>query len=82
MGFAIQNNPAEAGENEVLKLLENSYWFIIYIYRYVYCGAFFMLIGMLSVSYYFKKFLIDELEIAIKKVKEVAGGRFILQNKS
>ena len=25
MGFAIQNNPAEAGENEVLKLLENSY---------------------------------------------------------
>ena len=25
MGFAIRNNPAEAGENEVLKLLENSY---------------------------------------------------------
>lgn len=25
MGFAIQNNPAEAGENEILKLLENSY---------------------------------------------------------
>ena len=25
MGFAIQNNPAEARENEVLKLLENSY---------------------------------------------------------
>ncbi len=25
MGFAIQNNPAEASENEVLKLLENSY---------------------------------------------------------
>ena len=35
---------------------------------------FFMLIALLSVSYYFKRFLIDELEIAIKKVKDVAGG--------
>ena len=34
----------------------------------------FMLIALLSVSYYFKKFLIDELEIAIRKVKDVAGG--------
>ncbi len=37
-------------------------------------APFFMLIALLSVSYYFKKFLIDELEIAIRKVKDVAGG--------
>ena len=37
-------------------------------------APFFMLIALLSVSYYFKKFLIDELEIAIKKVKDVADG--------
>ncbi|MHB8232374.1 MAG: methyl-accepting chemotaxis protein [bacterium] len=37
-------------------------------------APFLVLIALLSISYYFKRFLIDELEIAIKKVEDVAGG--------
>ncbi|RZD14431.1 MAG: methyl-accepting chemotaxis protein [Candidatus Acidulodesulfobacterium ferriphilum] len=35
---------------------------------------FLVLLALLSVSYYFKRFLIDELEITIKKIEDVANG--------
>ena len=81
---ALKMNPEYFNDNidKIIKLLDFDRYEmssgmskkINFLYGLFIAAPFIMLIALLSVSFYFKKFLIDELEIAIKKVHEVADG--------